>query len=153
MIKHLMSILFIVCMTSVKAQTHTTLLSGNWTGITTWTPVLSDPDGSDSAVIGSIYTVSITSGTAACNGLNLNGTLNMSGGTFTTNSTLDLNTSGDFNISGGIATVIGNLDYDGTLNITNTSSYVEIQGDIKQGGATKIITNDGSIRIYSELDF
>lgn len=152
--KYLFIISILICTQTTVGQTHTSLLSGSWTSIATWSTIVSFPSGSDSAIIQSAHTISNVTLNNSCQGLNLIGTYSISGGSLTINDNLDLHSNGTINISGGNIYVGGSFDYDGEVNNTSSgTNFIEVDGNIRYGGANKIITNDGSIRIYGELAF
>lgn len=153
MMRIIITTIFIAGSFFTSAQTEVAVATGNWHNIFTWQGLVSTPTAGEDVIIGSAYTVSLSLN-GACDTLYLAGGLNINSGSELDLDAIEMDTTAVITVSSGTVTLDADLDYDGSLNITpNSSNFIEVSGDIRHGGQTKVITNDGTLRIYSELEF
>jgi len=157
MMKKSIFILLAVLLSGVsRGQNFTSLLGGNWTaGLVTWGNLGGNyPQTGDNVTISALNTVTVT-GSQQCNNLTVNGTLQIIGtGSLEADGTVTVATAGTLEVNSGAVTINGDYNYDGSLDIVpDTDNYVEIFGNVLHNGVTHLQTNNGSVIIYSELEF
>lgn len=148
---HSVALIFVTLALNTSAQ-YSPITAGDWDAFLTW---LSTPPGAGNNVNLLIWDVTVAGTNEACNNLTVNSAIIVNGGgSLDVNGALDLNSGGIVDINNGTINVDGNLDYDGTLDITNNvNNYLDVTGNIRNGGNLRWQTVNGSIRIYSELGF
>jgi hypothetical protein len=141
---------------SVKAQDFTSgAFGGSWSvPLFTWGTVVLIPSATDDVLISSGLAAVTVSDFGICENLEISGSLSINpGGTMTVLQEVQINTAGTLTLNGGNL-ITTNLSFigSGSLNITS-NNYVEVTGNVSDNGLSKITVSDGSLIIYSNLEF
>ncbi|MBI3500585.1 MAG: T9SS type A sorting domain-containing protein [Bacteroidetes bacterium] len=153
-----LSFLLVFCLLFLHsfAVLHTSVANGAWNTAAIWSPA-TVPGSADDVVIAVGTTVTnLSGGTNFCNNLTNNGTLNLSGSlqifgtTFTNNSsftctqTLTLRTGSTVTVSGSGSFTCGTFQISGNANI-NTPVAVTINATTVNVASAKTATNNGTV--------